>query len=402
MFNYNLKSYKSWNSLPWKQINERIFILQNKIYKASQECNQKDLKHSQSILINSIEAKLKCIDNISQFIYQYYLRYNSEIYDSTELCKKSILIYLLSKEKPYNCYIIDKVKENIIYLSIQPEWKAKLEPNASKYVNYFALKALNCRPNNYGRDKFCSIFTMEIYTKHININYLLAKIQSSLQVNSTIKDWVKNQSIMEPPKWFCRNPYTIINSCYDLYQSICSIIYCGMEWFNLTKVFREFTEYRKIQMVNVFIANIHEFNILYIIKNDSIFDDYYLFFKSVGLILKLIKSNLQYVQYIYENKNYILRSYAATIKKNIYRKDFLDRIRPNTKLNFIKCINKIKNSFRVFHEEYNIYFTDADFVKLCKMTDSILNSWLRKKYKGQKKIKYTINLIKTVGSSRMK
>lgn len=394
MFNYNLKSYKSWSSLPWEQINERIFILQNKIYKASQECNQKDLKYSQSILINSIEAKLKCIEDVSQFIYQYYLRHNSELYNSTELCKKHILIYLLSKKKQHNCFIVDKVKQNIIYLCIQPEWKAKLEPNILKCITSFALQVLDSKINNYYSDKICSIFNIKIYTKHININYLLAKIQSSLQIDSTIKDWVKDQSIIEPSKWLDFNQYTIDSSCYNLYQFICYIIYCGIEWFNLTKVFREFREYHKLQMVNISITNIYKLNISYIMTNTSIFDDYFFFFKSVGLILRLIKLDLQYVQCIYENKNYILKSYIVMIKKNMYRKDFLGRLRPNTKLSFIKCINKIKHSFRIFHEKYNKYFNGADFIKLCKTIDCILNNWLRKKYKDQKKIKYNINLIK--------
>nr|YP_009564832.1 hypothetical protein [Gelidium coulteri]QBA96183.1 hypothetical protein [Gelidium coulteri] len=394
MFIYNFKSYKSWKDLPWKQINERIFILQNKIYKASRECDQKSVKYNQSILINSLEAKLKCIEDINKFIYKYYLIYNSEIYNSTEIYKKSILLCLLNKKNPFNYYITDKVKQNILYLCIQPEWQAKLEPSISKYLTNFAPKILDSRVNKYNLGKLCSIFNITSNTKYLDINYLLAKIQSSLPIDSIIKVWMKEQSIIEPLKYSYLNKYNTNYSCYNLYKLICYITYCGIEWFTLTKVFYKPKEYNKLKMVNISISNIYELSIIYTAKNKFIFDDYFFFFRSISLIVRIIRLNLRYTKYRCESKKYILKSYTKTIKMKMYKKDFLGRLRPNTKLSFIGSINKIHNSFGLFCKEYKIHFNDAEFVELCRIMDCIINSWLRKKYKSQKKIWYTANLLK--------
>nr|YP_009244278.1 hypothetical protein Gvag_060 [Gelidium vagum]AMK96520.1 hypothetical protein Gvag_060 [Gelidium vagum] len=393
MFSYHLKSYKSWKSLPWKQINERIFILQNKIYRASQECNQKDLKHNQSILINSLEAKFKCIEDVDQFIYRYYLKYNSETYSSTEFFKRDILICLLRKEQS-NCCITDKVKQNILYLCIQPEWQAKLEPRISKYFTNFIPKTLDSIISKHSSNNLCYIFSITSYIKYININNLLAKVQSSLQIDSTFKIWMKEQRIVEPLKYNCSNQYTTSNYYDDLYRAIKCIIYCGIEWFTLTKVFHRAKEYNKLRIFNMYFTDISKLNIIYTAEKKHVFDDCLFFFKSINLILNLAKANLKYAQYRYETKNCVLKSYVKMIKMSIYKKDFLGRLRPNTKLNIIKSINKIQRSFTLFYKEYKICFSDTDFIKLCRVIDNILNNWLRKKYKGQKKIWCTANLIK--------
>ena len=85
MLTYDLSNYGSWEKLPWKQINERIFILQKRIYKASCQCNQEAVKYNQSIFTHSIEAKIKAIENVSKFISQYYLNHSNEQY----ICKNT-------------------------------------------------------------------------------------------------------------------------------------------------------------------------------------------------------------------------------------------------------------------------------------------------------------------------
>nr|YP_009297955.1 hypothetical protein Plocam_057 [Plocamium cartilagineum]AOM67893.1 hypothetical protein Plocam_057 [Plocamium cartilagineum] len=248
MIIYKLDNYTDWNSLPWKQIKERIIFIQKKIYNASKECNKQKIYFYQNLLINSTEAKIKSIELTYNLIYNYYLRTSKETYSFNDKDKFSILYYLFSSLKKPEVIkaIIEKTKESLISLCIQPEWEARFEPILQsniqgvytynieeKLIDFFDKKYVN-RINSF-------YLNYKIINNYININYLIKKLHSFNYVNKQIKILLNNQLIIksnEIKKFLCCNISLILEK----------IIFNGIEWFYLDTIFFNTKKYNNLKL----------------------------------------------------------------------------------------------------------------------------------------------------------
>nr|QJH88265.1 hypothetical protein [Pterocladia lucida] len=391
MFNYDLTNKFSWEYLPWKQINERIFILQDKIHKASKECNQKDLRYYQSILINSIEVKLQAIEYIDKLIQKYYLEHNYKRYRLYNVDKHKILLSLLGKIKSNKKYLIDKIKQYIIYVSIKSDWEAKLEP----CILSQSIKSINkplklCIKQNNNSISF-NLLTFSSCIKHINMKYLILKMQSLLHINSSIKEWVGTRSILEPLN--LNYMYQYSSDYYSLYRYINYIILNGIEWFHLTKVFNYINEHKKILECKLYIFKMNIYIFSHSTKYvENLLIDYIFLSNAISLIIKSKKVNFSYSKYINKHQIFLIKSYIKRVKLDLYHKDTLGRLRSNKHLNTFGVAYKLKHDFEIFYKNHGKFFDIADTIYLCKTIETIFFYWLNKKYKSKKYIKPFLNL----------
>nr|QJH88397.1 hypothetical protein [Pterocladiophila hemisphaerica] len=138
---------KSWSSLPWNQINQKIFILQHKIHQMSKICNFVLMTKYQNILLNSIEIKVKMIQIIA------LLKNKNNNW-------KNFFLQILFHTDFYLSRIIlikNHIEQIILYYCLEPEWKNRLyykqfgsisssfkqRVSLTKYIQAYILNILN-------------------------------------------------------------------------------------------------------------------------------------------------------------------------------------------------------------------------------------------------------------------
>lgn len=381
MFKYSLTENSTWKHLPWRNINNRIFTLQTKIYKASQECNQNQLKYYQSILLDSIEIKVKAIEDTAKLVYQYYSEYSKEKYYLSDFDKYKILLVLLNKETIYNRFIVDKVEQYIVCNSLKPEWEAKLEPCMRQEFYKTISETFRFETTYETKGALINIFKPFFCMKHLDIRYFSEKMDALFEVDSKIKSWVKSQSILEPFKFIFVNQYKFANNQYDLFKYIYCVIYCGVEWFSIAKLLPYMSEYEKTAKYKFCTIEKRICIISYSAKYiDRIFTEYRFLSVAIGCIIRLNHSRLIYSKYLSRSKQYLLRMYLRLIKLSFYKKDFLGRLRPNTHLSKLGTANKIKHYLSVFYDRYSMYLDIEDIIALYKNAAILFVYWLKKKH----------------------
>nr|QCI03991.1 hypothetical protein [Antithamnionella ternifolia] len=281
-FFFNNKS--SWKLLPWKKIDTRILLIQQKIFKASKECNKSKIHRIQNYLLNSNEAKLTAINKIVNSISHYYDIQNNENYYFSDKDKYTIFKFILSNtiitdKISYRIrFIIEKIREYLIYLCINPEWKAKNEPLLKKKIYLLSNKK---RLINHNKKHLISF-----YSKTILISTITDKLQSLPYISISIQYWIKN-------KFF--SSYPCLSFLSFLLKTISLV---GLEWYNL---------------------NLIKVKSNYKSNNASNFCDYY-------------NTSLIQINNIV-NYNVIIKQLFLAIKRMIYVKDNLKRNRFKNHLN---------------------------------------------------------------------
>lgn len=171
--NCHLNIELKWQDLPWLQINRRIALMQRKIFDASQEYNLDLLYQAQKIFINSFEARLFAIDKIISETKKYY---NYENYLFNNIDKFYIFKYLFNNNSPLKVklkMLTEQIKEYLIYLSLEPEWKARFNLLNTEYSNTESLKY------------FDSI-------EDVDLNKLIYQYKSSSYISKSIHYWFIN------------------------------------------------------------------------------------------------------------------------------------------------------------------------------------------------------------------
>nr|QCI07593.1 hypothetical protein [Nitophyllum punctatum] len=139
-----LNSNTLWVDMPWKKIQNKIFIIQSKIYKATREYKLNKVSKLQNYLINSHEAKILSIKIIlSEFKLHKCINLNKYLIDdySKFIIFKSLFKFEIKSYSLYLNLIINKIKQYIINLSMKPEWEAKFPRNftQSEFLNLFKV-----------------------------------------------------------------------------------------------------------------------------------------------------------------------------------------------------------------------------------------------------------------------
>nr|YP_010986208.1 hypothetical protein NDC12_pgp010 [Polyopes affinis]WOL37126.1 hypothetical protein [Polyopes affinis] len=414
---FKLDDHSSWKFLPWNSIKKRIFILQKQIYKSSKACKYHLIYSIQNTLVNSSEAKVLAIEEIFKLLFENSLYCNKDYYQLDDKDKLMIFYNLFQRQKidKVLMILIEKIKQYLIYLCLQPEWEARFEPglqsNISGQKSYLWQEKYSNLLNNQldNAKKYSNIYTnYRIINKYINAKYLSQKIQSGIYTNYYLNFWLNNNYIKE----FTLDPVLTLN--FDiLYKFFCKIIYNGMEWFNsmaieLKSRFRSNNNYKKtalfyeeninswIYICKTFIDNLYfilkflNFNIFsYILYNNKYINNYSNTFDKC--IFNITRYKEQYLNILASLKIQIINKICKIILKSVkyllYRKDYINRFRANTSISLTKFVVTIN---RLIIDTYNYYglLVNLKVIKeIYIKSDFIIYSWAKKRNKDKNSIK---------------
>jgi len=295
-----LNSIFYWQLLPWKKINTRILLIQQKIFNAAKEYNCSRLHRIQNYLLNSDELKLIAINKVINSLSEYSQFYNNRDYYFNDQEKLSIFTAIFTNIKnQYNkpcktSLIIEKVREYMIYLCIEMEWKAKYDNLNHSLI----IKKSNIQIKNY------NVVYSETELNALNVRN---KLQSLPYINIFIKYWLENLS------------YTYCKYLSPLLLLLNKISLIGLEWNNIK--FRKLYFSNKINNIH-FISNSKKNILLEDQLNEQFFFLYSIYCKNINKILINIYSNKKIIKEIY-----------TIIRKIIYSKDSLERNRLKNHIN---------------------------------------------------------------------
>ena len=320
-----------WKYLPWKKINTRVLLLQKKIFEAAKRNDKKQINKIQNYLLNCNESKIFAIENIINSLKNYYSIYNQEkyicldkekfiilkcifcIYSNTKFLKSKVLI------------IIEKVKEYLIYLCLQPEWQARLDSTFCAYINIYNNS--NIRANKF------YLNLIEIYSNNCNYNYnwnsLVNKLKPIPYIERYIKLWFQN-------KYYKQDNHFCILSCL-----LKRIYFIGIIWYQLTIIV---LDNKYISLKKKFLNNQFIF-----INNNSDF-----------WITKDLDFDLMIVSNILHD-----------IKLKIFKKNYLNHWRFNNQLKDLTIISYIISCMKkyIINYRYNLYYElfNKIFISINKM-----------------------------------
>nr|YP_009296209.1 hypothetical protein Sebd_057 [Sebdenia flabellata]AOM65144.1 hypothetical protein Sebd_057 [Sebdenia flabellata] len=418
MKSYSLNDFVDWKFLPWKQINKRVFMLQKKIYEASKTCQKQKIYKLQNILINCNEAKIIAIENTSISILEYYLYYDSNKYILTDRYKFIIFQSLFKK-----CYIsniftvlLEKVRQYLIYLCIQPEWEARFEPlfhsSITGEINYSSQeKLINFLKDNRSYKSVKNDFLYinhHIVNKYINTHYFINKIQSLPYINYCLELWLNNCSIEEV---YSFESYVLKSNNLIFYKLIYKILCTGIEWFNLKNLELESkSNSYKFNSYLSFIYNIDNFSSICISNRHINTFDFLL--KSLGLnsIIKIFCnyntkfftiSNCKTLNSLnvkvcrVKLYNQIISNLCKDIMEKtkliLYKKDLFNRWRAKKSLKLSTITLKIFYKFIQFYKFF-VLFLRINIIKyIQQQLKSIIVTWIKKKYKSKNIAKSFLN-----------
>lgn len=410
-----------WKSLPWSQIEEKIFILQQKIYESSKECNQKEVQKLQNYILNSSDSKIFVIQKVVDYISKYYIKYNKEKYNFNDEDKFLVYKSLFENKICSNevQFVIEQIKQYLVYLCIKPEWEARFEPiykfNVNSKKQYYFLYRLSkflLKNLKYQSQKI-DIYPLksQLISKYTDLKYLICKIHAIPSISYYLQYWLNNQYILETlnnnrlvEKW---TDYTISNFHQLIYRIMCN----GIDWYN-TNYFQNIAAfYSFIKYLDVFIdtnnsiwicvkntllmrAYIYNINQVYyaigvkniLLNTDNIYKNKQKILVSEYLI-NYSEINHIFLFHDYDNsiiqidKN-IYKYFVRQVRDILYHQNFLGKWRSNGSLNLIKLLKKIKEKFLDFSLYYYPLINLENVNFLITLIDDLIFRWIKKNNKA--------------------
>lgn len=217
----------AWNEINWTSVQRRTFRIQRRIYKAKQKKNMGLVHHLQNRLINSLDAKLLSVRQVTTlnrgtpgYDNRTYLTPNQkwDLASNLKIDGNSDKVRRVSTQKPEKDErrllgiptLRDRAKQNLVKLALEPEWEAVFEPGSYGF-----------RPGRSCHDAIENLFTStrskpkyvlkaEISKcfDQIDHNKLLTKLNSTKKITQQIKAWLDTDILTQ----FSDRDTTEINS----------------------------------------------------------------------------------------------------------------------------------------------------------------------------------------------
>ena len=212
----------SWEQISWCKLEKQTLELQDRIYKASLNNKFKKVHKLQKILTHSLTAKLVAVKYVSinkKFLFEvndFVILTKQQKYKIAQnLCfdRKNISFASKTTEQPKLkeksflpiSVFIDKCKQTLAKMALEPEWKAKntitllgynsarfeMKPNTDKTIKYI-YSCLNCLKNQ----KFVVTNRIKNSFNQINTKLFLNKLNTYPEMKMQIKHWL-NAKIMD-------------------------------------------------------------------------------------------------------------------------------------------------------------------------------------------------------------
>jgi RNA-directed DNA polymerase len=208
----SLQARYEWNQLNWKKVQVKVFKLQRRIYRASQQGNVKLVHRLQRLFIKSWYGRLLAVRRVTQdnqgkrtagvdgikSLSPSQRLHLAQSLSQTPQAQPLRRIWIpkpgKSQKRPLSIPVMaDRAAQALIKLALEPEWEAKLEPNTYGF-----------RPGRSCHDAIAAIFNIiRLRPKYVlegdisgcfeNISHsdLLEKTQAPPSIRRLLVGWLK-------------------------------------------------------------------------------------------------------------------------------------------------------------------------------------------------------------------
>lgn len=211
----------TWVELPWKKIENQVFKLQKRIYRASLSGDTKLVHRLQKLITKSWCAKLLAIRRVTQDnkgkktagidgIKSLNPKERFELIEHLRLDGKSNPTRRVWIPKPGKKEMrplgiptmLDRAKQALLKMALEPEWEAKFEPNSYGFRPgrscHDAIEAINISINR--KPKFVLDADISKCFDRIKHTALIKKINTFPIFSRQIKAWLKS-GVIDFSKW---------------------------------------------------------------------------------------------------------------------------------------------------------------------------------------------------------
>nr|AOC61486.1 putative reverse transcriptase, intron maturase and HNH endonuclease [Rhexinema sarcinoideum] len=208
-----LENNKTWNKIRWTEVRKRVLRMQHRIFMAKKKRNQKVVKSLQIRLINSLDAKLLSVLQVTTLNKrkstpgvdkQIIVKPEDKLQMALRLkidgkAKPIRRVWMLKpgkiEKRPLGIHtIIDRAKQNLTKLALEPEWEAVFEANSYGFrPGRSCQDAIEAIFNNLRHKKIKYVFDADIRKCFDRIDHdaLLRKLQTIPQIERQIQAWLK-------------------------------------------------------------------------------------------------------------------------------------------------------------------------------------------------------------------
>src|SRR6266700_2977769 len=217
---------ETWNRVPWKKLEQHCFRIQKRIYRASQRGNQRAVHKLQKLLMKSAAARLLAVRRVTQ---ENQGKKTAGV-DGVKSVRPQARLVMATHIHPENWEhqtpkpvrrvwipkpgkaerrplgippMIERCKQALAKLALEPEWEAKFEPNSYGFRPgrscHDAIDAIYISINQ--KPKYVLDADIEKCFDRISHPALLAKLQTFPFLRRVIKGWLK-AGVIENGAWF--------------------------------------------------------------------------------------------------------------------------------------------------------------------------------------------------------
>lgn len=310
--------------IPWRKVYLRIFMLQKQIYHLTKKHKLNDVYNIQMYLVNSNEAKviamrytlkkvLTCYFNIERNNYATFLTAN--YYAIKVVIKKYLLRNKTLSE------IREIIKQQLIYLSLEPYKKAKITQNIRK--NIYKVNKYLYQNIRYLIDTFNLIKV----SKNISTDIVKLRLQLPKYITRLIVSWLRSGYIIFTSK------VLNININYNSYNTDSPCVYSD---------------------INSLICNTHLADLI----SQILFLDIVWYIFIIAVDEKCIRSHDLYLlnelidrdKYTYKLFHHTINNkYSQILIKDFY---FITKINQNIKSYLVNCRERIIKYLKYLYYEY--------------------------------------------------
>jgi RNA-directed DNA polymerase len=207
----------AWKHINWTFVQKRVNRYQRRIFKASQSCNKRKVRFVQKLIVNSLDAKLLAVRKVTTdnkgtktpgVDEKLYLTSNEKIQlvkslridaKASPICRVFIPKPGRTEKRPLGIpTILDRAKQTLMLLALEPEWEAKFEPNSYGFrpgrschdAVEAIFNALHSTKSEYAY-KYVLDAALKGCFDNINHQYLLNKIDTLPEFTAQIKAWLE-------------------------------------------------------------------------------------------------------------------------------------------------------------------------------------------------------------------
>ena len=207
---------ETWNSVPWKKLEQHCFRIQKRIYRASQRGNQRAVHKLQKLLMKSEAARLLAVRRVTQ---ENQGKKTAGVDGVKSVKPKERLLMARhihptywkhikaqpvrrvwipkpgkSEQRPLGIpTVFERARQCLAKLALEPEWEARFEPNS--YGFRPARSAHDAIGAIFNGIRFKAKYVLDADLKacfdNINQQALLNKLHTYTVMKQTIKGWLK-------------------------------------------------------------------------------------------------------------------------------------------------------------------------------------------------------------------